>query len=102
MDVSTETTPQPSVRPPRDVDPHSRLHVDMRVIGDQGKTLGKVESLSYDETTGKLYALTVEHGMLRHKVTPVPARLVREVNENAVLLDMNADAFKRLADGASK
>jgi sporulation protein YlmC with PRC-barrel domain len=95
MDIDTQASEPTVATPSRDADPHARLHVDMKVIGDQGKPLGKVATLTYDHQTGQLTELGVRHGMLRQTTTTVPARLVRQVNENAVLLDMSAAAFKR-------
>lgn len=80
------------------VDPRSYLKPRMRVVGEQGKALGKVEHLEHD-TDGRLTAITVSHGLFRKTSTRVGAADVKQVNEDSVMLKYSPAAFKRLAKG---
>lgn len=82
------------------VDPRSYLKAEMRVVGEQGKALGKVQSLEHD-TDGLVSALTVRHGLLKNKSTRVTIADVKQVNEDSVILKYSPAAFKRLAKANS-
>ena len=68
----------------------------MRVIGEQGKPLGKVETLVHDSTTGAISAIVIRHGLLRRNQTLVPAEQVKQVNHDSVVLRYSKSAFKQL------
>jgi uncharacterized protein YrrD len=77
------------------VDPRSYLKPQMRVVGEQGKALGKVEALEHD-AEGRVMAITVRHGLLKNKRTRVGASAVKQVNQDSVILKYSPAAFKRL------
>ncbi len=79
-----------------EVDPKSYLRTQMRVIGEQGKPLGKVETLVHDSNTGVISALVIRHGLLRRNQTLVSADQVKQVNQDSVVLRYNQSSFKRL------
>lgn len=98
--MDSNATPQPT-RTPADfgthtIDPKAHLHTQMRVIGEQGKPLGKVDTLVHDSNTGLLSAIVVRHGLLRRAQTLVPAAQVKQVNQDSVVLRYSQAAFKRL------
>ena len=78
------------------VAPHSYLRLQLPVLGGHRKSLGKVNALEHDPATGQLTALVVQHGLLRHRRTRVPADRVKWVNRNSVVLGYTRSAFKRL------
>jgi hypothetical protein len=103
--METDHTAQPSEQPSAlsldEIDPHSYLRLQMRVIGGQRLTLGTVEALDRDAATGRLMALTVRHGLFRNKHTSVPVKQVKWVNQNSVVLQVSRAAFKQLPRAAS-
>ncbi|MGA7670035.1 MAG: PRC-barrel domain-containing protein [Nitrolancea sp.] len=78
------------------IDPNAHLHPRMRVIGAQGKQLGKVETLDHDTDSGRLLSLVVRHGMFSNKLTTVSATRVKWVNSDSVILDISPTAFNQL------
>ncbi len=78
------------------IDPKSYLRTQMRVIGEQGKALGKVETLVHDSNTGLVSAIVVRHGLLRRDQTLIPADHVKQVNQDSVVLRYTPAAFKKL------
>ncbi len=78
------------------IDPKSYLRTQMRVIGEQGKVLGKVETLVHDSNTGLISAIVVRHGLLRRDQTLIPADHVKQVNQDSVVLRYTPTAFKKL------
>ena len=88
----------PSAPSVANIDPKHHLKPQMKVIGTQGKVLGKVDTVELDPTSGSLVAITVRHGMFRKHVNRVPAGRVKHVNDNSVVLDFSAKAFKLLPD----
>lgn len=98
--MDSNITPQPAGGPgdfgSHTIDPKAQLHARMRVIGEQGKALGKVETLVHDSNTGALSAIVVRHGLLRRNQTLVPAEQVKQVNQDSVVLRYNQATFKRL------
>lgn len=100
----TAHSSQPSIQPPAmsidEIDPHGYLRPQMRVIGGQRLTLGTVEVLDRDTTTGRLTALAVRHGLFGNKRTSVPAKQVKWVNQDSVVLQVSRAAFKRLPRAA--
>jgi hypothetical protein len=91
------TDQQPAAAPegPTDeIDPHAYLHLRMRVMGTQNKSLGKLEALDREAATGQLSALTIRHGVLGNRLTSVPISRVKWVNSDSVILDLTPAAFK--------
>lgn len=78
------------------IDPHAYLRPQMRVVGAQNCGLGKIVLIERDDSTGDVVALTVRHGLLGRQSTRVPAKNVKWVNQDSVVLDLNRAAFKRL------
>lgn len=100
--MAQEITGQPDqpeatviAQPSDQIDPKAFLHPHMRVLGVQGKLLGKIETLDRDTTTGQLSALVVRHGLFKNKLTSVPAGRVKWVNADSVILDLSPSAFKK-------
>jgi sporulation protein YlmC with PRC-barrel domain len=91
--MANEITDQPMAA----IDPNAHLRVQMRALGTQGKSLGKVETLDRNATTGQLTALVIRHGLFGNKLTTVPASRVKWVNSDSVILDLTPSAFKKLA-----
>lgn len=77
-------------------DPRALLRPRLRVLGAGGKRLGRIDTLVRDALTGHLLSLTVRHGLRGRRVTSLPARQVKWVNDNSVVLDVTKAAFKRL------
>ena len=94
--MDSNTSPQPAAFGSHTIDPKSQLHTQMRVIGEQGKPLGKVETLVHDSTTGAISAIVIRHGLLRRNQTLIPAEQVKQVNQDSVVLRYSQSAFKRL------
>jgi sporulation protein YlmC with PRC-barrel domain len=98
--MDSNVTPQPAARPgefgSHAIDPKSQLHTQMRVIGEQGKPLGKIDSLIRDTNTGVLSAIVVRHGLLRRDQTLVPVEQVKQVNQDSLVLRYSQAAFKKL------
>jgi hypothetical protein len=78
------------------VDPKSQLRPQMRVVGGQGKSLGKVDAVERDPQTGHLIAVIVRHGLFRPSNTRVLADRVKWVNEDSVVLQYGRGDFGRL------
>ena len=104
--MATELVPQQpaefSAQSPASVDPHGYLRPAMRVTGTQGKALGKVADLEHDAESGRLVSLTVRHGLLRPRVTAIPASRVKWVNQDSVVLELSPDAFRRLPRASAR
>jgi uncharacterized protein YrrD len=98
--MNSDVTPQPaataSERGSHSVDPKSYLRTQMRVVGQQGKALGKVDTLVHDSNTGLISAIVVRHGLLRRNQTLIPAEQVKQVNQDSVVLRYSPTAFKKL------
>ena len=99
--MDSNASPQPADFGSHVIDPKSHLHTQMRVIGEQGKPLGKVETLVHDSATGAVSAIVIRHGLLRRNQTLVPAEQVKQVNQDSVVLRYSQSAFKRLPKMAS-
>lgn len=67
------------------------------VVGNDGKTLGKVEETVGDSTLDIFDGLTVAHGLLG-KAKYVPAEQVGEIVEGRVTLTIDKEAFERLGE----
>ena len=78
------------------IDPNAYLRLQLRVVGEQGKTLGKVEALDHDPATGQLTGILVRHGLLGRSYTQVPAGKVKWVNQDSVVLQFTRSKFKKL------
>jgi hypothetical protein len=101
--MTDEATPQPArsmEATAANVDPRSYLKPNMRVVGEQGKALGKVEHLEHD-ADGQLTAITVRHGLFKKASTRVDAAEVKQVNQDSVMLKYSPAAFKRMAKSGS-
>ena len=94
--MDSNASAQPTTFGSHTIDPKSHLHIQMRVIGEQGKPLGKVETLVHDSTTGAISALVIRHGLLRRNQTLVPADQIKQVNQDSVVLRYSQSSFKRL------
>lgn len=98
--MTSDLTPQTSVpaaaKPSHEIDPHFFLRPQLRVIGEQSKTLGKVVTLECDADTSLLTALVVRHGLFRPKLTRVPAKAIKWVNQDSVVLSLSPGAFQQL------
>jgi uncharacterized protein YrrD len=96
MDTS-HSTPSPAA--PDQVharDPHVYLRTDMRVKGEQGKRLGTVVAVEHD-ATGVLTGITMSHGLLARKRTRIPVERIKQVNQDAVVIEYSASSLNRLA-----
>jgi hypothetical protein len=78
------------------IDPRGMLRPKMRVIGDAGRTLGRVDTLEYDAVSGFLNSLVVKHGLLGRTHTFVGAECVTQINESSVLLQISLNDFLAL------
>ncbi len=83
-------------QPMNKIDPNAHLRPQMRVLGAQGKQLGKIEAIDQDINSGQLSSLVIRHGMFNNKLTTVPGTRVKWVNSDSVILDLSPAAFKRL------
>jgi hypothetical protein len=83
----------------RDVDPKSLLRPGLRVVGEQGRALGTLDTFTRD-AAGQVTSLTVRHGLIRRGLTNVPAARVKQVNADSVMLEFSAAQFKRLPPAA--
>ncbi len=93
----TEPTPDPtSDQPMNKIDPNAHLRPQMRVLGAQGKQLGKIETIDQDPSSRQLSSLVIRHGLFNNKLTTVAGARVKWVNSDSVILDLSAAAFKKL------
>lgn len=92
-DTAIETLPVESGDDASEVDPRAMLRPKMRVLGEAGRTLGRVDTLEYDAVSGFLNSLVVRHGFLGRTHTFVPAERVTQINEDSVLLQFSLDDF---------
>ncbi len=83
-------------QPMNKIDPNAHLRPQMRVLGAQGKQLGKIESIDQDASSGQLSSLVIRHGLFNSRLTTVPGARVKWVNSDSVILDLSPAAFKRL------
>jgi hypothetical protein len=84
------------VATPLRVDPAFALHPDMRVLSNLGRSLGRVDALGYDTTTGFLISLTVRHGLFGHARTSIDARQIEQITGDTVILRLSLDDFRDL------
>jgi uncharacterized protein YrrD len=77
-------------------DPHAYLRADMRVKGEQGKRLGTVVSVERD-ANGTLTGFTMSHGLLARKLTRIEVARIKQVNQDAVVIEYSASSLNRLA-----
>lgn len=68
----------------------------MRVIGEAGRTLGRVSSAERDAVSGFLNSLVVRHGLFGRTHTVVLAERVTQVNPRSVMLQMSLNDFLAL------
>ena len=76
-------------------DPHGFLRPEMRVKGEHGKRLGTVDAVGHDDA-GILTGITVRHGLFVRKYTQIPVARIKQVNEDAVVIEYTAAALSRL------
>lgn len=76
-------------------DPHAYLRPQLRVKGEQGKSLGKVDSVEHD-AAGVLTGITVVHGLLSKRHTRVPVERIKQVNQDAIVIEFTAASLNRL------
>lgn len=76
-------------------DPHAYLRADMRVKGEQGKRLGTVVAVEHD-ADGILTGFTMSHGLLARKRTRIPVARIKQVNQDAVVIEYTASGLNRL------
>ena len=77
-------------------DPHAYLRPPMRVKGEQGKRLGMVEAVERD-AAGVLTGITMSHGLLARKHTQIPVERIKQVNQDAVVVEYSASSLNRLS-----
>ena len=77
-------------------DPHALLRPEMRVKGEQGKRLGTVTAVERD-AAGVLTGITVRHGLLARKHTHIPVARIKQVNQDAVVIEYTTASLSRLA-----
>jgi sporulation protein YlmC with PRC-barrel domain len=68
----------------------------MRVFGELGAALGRLEAIERNAATGRVTSLTVRHGLFGRKHTRVPANRVKQVNKQSVQIEFSPDDFYRL------
>lgn len=76
----------------------SPIHEGMRVVDVRGKALGTVTSMRYDAINGELVEFAVQHGLFGRKHKPVPAHLVKQIGDDALILKFSVEEFKELSD----
>lgn len=75
----------------------STIGSGMTVKGSNGRKLGTVDQVIVDPS-GDLTAFTVQHGLFGRKHKRIPADLVRQVEDDAVVLSISATEFNMLPD----
>jgi hypothetical protein len=75
---------------------HHDLRPKMRVLGKQGVSLGRIDSIELDSSSGRPTVLLIRHGLLGRKRTRVPANRITNVSEHFVSLAFSDDDFNRL------
>lgn len=70
----------------------------MRVVDQNGKALGKVTDVVYDEAAEQLTSFSVQHALFGRKRKPIPAHLVKQVTDGVVTLKFSIKEFKELGD----
>jgi uncharacterized protein YrrD len=76
-------------------DPHSYLRPQLRVKGEQGKTLGTVLDVERD-ADGALTGFTMRHGLLVRKCTRISVAQIKQMNDDAVVIALNAARLNQL------
>ena len=76
-------------------DPHAFLRPQMCVKGEQGKRLGTIDSVEHD-AAGLLTDITVRHGLFTRKYTRIPVGRIKQVNQDAVVIEFTASGLNRL------
>ena len=76
-------------------DPHTYLRANMRVKGEQGKRLGTVVTVEHD-ADGILTGFTMSHGLLARKRTRIPVERIKQVNQDAIVIEYTAASLNRL------
>jgi sporulation protein YlmC with PRC-barrel domain len=76
-------------------DPHAFLRPQMRVKGEQGRRLGTVDTVDRD-AAGALTSITVRHGLLTRKYTQIPVDRIKQVNDDAVVVEFSAASLNRV------
>jgi hypothetical protein len=76
-------------------DPHSYLRAKLRVKGEQGKTLGTVVDVERD-AGGNLTGFTMRHGLLARKCTRISVAQIKQMNDDAVVVALNAARLNQL------
>lgn len=81
----------------------TRVHLErgMLVLGANGHKLGLVAAIELNGR-GQIAHITVTHGLLRRRVTRVPADVIRTVSDASVRLTVGQAEFKRLAQRKEK
>ena len=77
-------------------DPHAYLRANMRVKGQQGKRLGTVVSVEHD-AAGILTGFTMSHGLLARKFTRIEVGRIKQVNQDAVVIEYSASSLNQLS-----
>ncbi len=76
-------------------DRDDRLQPEMWVLGVQGKSLGTLDQLQRDPTTGHVTGIIVRRGIVSQRRL-IPVSLVTEVTSRSVQIQMNRATFKLL------
>lgn len=72
----------------------------MRVVDIDGKALGKVETLSYDEYHEEPATIVVQYGLFGRRRKSVPVHLVKQIDSGVVTLKFSRGEFKSLGDAS--
>lgn len=77
--------------------PTIHLEQGMKVVGEQGKSLGTVDAVDLN-AEGHIAHFTVKHGMIGKHYKRLPADVIASVSGDTVTLNIDAMEFKMLAD----
>lgn len=80
----------------------SSIREGMRVVDIRGKALGTATQARYDAANGELAAFSVQHGLFGRKHKPVPAHLIKQVDDDVVTLKFSVAEFKELRDAEDR
>jgi hypothetical protein len=77
------------------IDRDDRLQLEQWVLGEHGKSLGTLDELQRDQTTGHVSGIIVRREIVSQRRL-VPVNLVTAVTPRSVQIQMTRAAFKRL------
>jgi sporulation protein YlmC with PRC-barrel domain len=67
----------------------------MHVYDSAGQRVGEVESVEFDQSSGKIGRITIKRGFLFHKEVTIPASMIGSISDR-IALNVDAETVKNL------